>query len=316
MVQKLKDKVAVITGGGAGIGRQTALAMAAEGAKIVVADFGRDPDGKNRADNVVEEIRKANGTAVGAYDSVASVAGGQNIINVATSSFGRVDILVNCAGNFKRASTMEITEADWDSIMSVHMKGHFACIKAALPEMIKQKSGRIINISSRAASFGTGSIAYNAAKAGILGMTSMLADEQRQNNITVNAILPSAVTDLFPGGAPRLPDGMPNPPAPDRGADWISPAIVFLATDEAKDVTGRYIYSSGGIFCLYPRPLLIPGSTPVILQKNGRWTVDELIEIALPVIKNAPDPIVAMGPPRPGMGGPPPSAGGPQPNTR
>ncbi|MFC2038360.1 SDR family NAD(P)-dependent oxidoreductase [Chloroflexota bacterium] len=299
--------MAVITGGGAGIGRQTALEMAEEGAKIVVADYGRDADGKNRADKVADEIKKARGAAVGAYDSVATMAGGQNIINTAIKSFGRVDILVNCAGIFKGVKTVDITEADWDALIGVHMKGHFSCIKAALPEMIKQKSGRIINISSRGASFGTGNISYAAAKAAILGMTSMLADEQRTNNITVNAILPSAVTELFPGGAPRLPDGMPNPPAPDREAGWVSPAIVFLATDEAKDVTGRYIYISGGIFALYARPLLIPGAAPAILHKNGMWTVDDLIEVALPVIKSAPDPITVMGPP--------PTVGGPKPNT-
>ncbi|MFC2038363.1 SDR family NAD(P)-dependent oxidoreductase [Chloroflexota bacterium] len=220
-------------------------------------------------------------------------------MNAAISNFGRVDILVNCAGIFKGAKTIDITEDIWDADYLVHMKGYFTCIKAALPEMIKQKSGRIINIGSRSASFGTGSIIHNAASAGILGMTSMLADEQRTNNITVNCVLPSAKTPLFPGGAPRLADGMPNPPESQRGAESVSPTIVFVATDEAKDVTGRYIYISGGVFALYARPLLIPGTAPAILHKNGIWTVDDLIEVALPVIKSAPDPITIMGPPRP-----------------
>lgn len=149
MVQKLKGKSAVVTGGGDGIGRATALALAAEGAKVVINDIGHDPEGKSKADNVVNEITKAKGTAVANYDSVATMAGGENIIKTATSNFGRIDILVNSAGNFKLMPTTELTEKDWDSIMDVHAKGHFSCIKAAIPEMIKQKSGRIINISSR-----------------------------------------------------------------------------------------------------------------------------------------------------------------------
>ena len=282
MVQKLKDKSAVVTGGGDGIGREVALALAAEGANVVVNDIGRDTDGKSVADKVVEEIKEANGTAVASYDSVASMSGGANIINSTTSNFGRVDILINCAGNFKQVPTTEITEDDWDSIMAVHLKGHFSCAKAAISEMIKQKSGRIINISSRAAAFGTASLAYNTAKAGILGFTSMLSEEQKENGITVNAILPSAKTRLFPGAAPSLGDNIPI--SPERGPEFVAPVIVFLATDEAQNITGRYIYSSGGYICIYARSLQLPGDAHILIGKTGKWTIDELSQVLLPVI--------------------------------
>jgi NAD(P)-dependent dehydrogenase (short-subunit alcohol dehydrogenase family) len=282
MSQRLLGKSAVVTGSGDGIGREAALAIAAEGARVVVNDIGLDADGRNIADKVVEEIKEAGGTAVVNYDSVATIAGGENIIKTATSNFGRIDILVNCAGNFKAVKTVDITEGDWDSIMAVHLKGHFSCVKAAIPEMIKQKSGRIINISSRAAAFGAGSLAYNTAKAGILGFTSMLSAEQKENGITVNAILPSAETKLFPGPPPSIGDNMPI--SSRRGPEYVAPLIVFLATDEAKNITGRYMYISGEYICIYARALVLPGDAHILLRSTGKWAVDELGETLLPII--------------------------------
>jgi len=283
MTQKLKGKAAVVTGGGNGIGREVALALAAEGAKVVVNDIGREADGKSAADNVVNEITKAKGTAVANYDSVATMAGGENIIKTATSNFGRIDILVNCAGNFRPAKTVELTEEVWDSILDVHLKGHFSCSKAAIAEMVKQKSGRIINISSRAAAFGTANCAYSVAKAGILGFTSMLSEEQKDNGITVNVILPSAQTKLFPGPALSLGDNVPI--SPTREPEYVAPIIVYLATDEAKNITGRYIYASGGDVCFYSRPLQLSANTPVIIRKVGKWTVDELSQVIPAIIR-------------------------------
>ncbi len=282
MTQKLKGKSAVVTGGGDGIGRAVALALAAEGAEVVVNDIGRNPDGTNAADKVVEEIIKARGTAVASYDSVATMSGGENIIKTAISSFGRIDILTNCAGNFKTVKTVEATEADWDSIMDVHLKGHFSCVRAAVLEMVKQKSGRIINISSRSAAFGAASLAYSTAKAGILGFTSMLSEEQKDNGITVNAILPSAQTKLFSAPAPVLGDNIPIPPF--REPEYVAPVIVYLATDEAKDITGRYIYASGGDICIYSHPLQLSANTPVLVRKSGKWTVDELHQVIPPLL--------------------------------
>jgi NAD(P)-dependent dehydrogenase (short-subunit alcohol dehydrogenase family) len=287
MAQRLQGKSAVVTGGGDGIGREVALALAAEGAKIVVNDIGRDPEGKNAADKVVAQITQAKGTAVANYDSVATMAGGENIIKAAISNFGRVDILINCAGNFKAVRTVDITEDDWDSIMAVHLKGHFSCTRAAIPEMIKQKSGRIINISSRSAAFGTASLAYGTAKAGILGFTSMLSAEQKENGITVNAILPSAETKLFPGPGLKLGDNMPI--APERGPEFVAPVIAYLATDEARSITGRYIYASGGYICIYARSLQLPGDAHILINKTGKWTIDELGAV-LPSVMGLDEP--------------------------
>ena len=178
MANKLEGKVAIITGAGspAGIGKEVALAMAAEGAKVVVNDIYKDPNGGYGADRVVKMIKDAGGTAAANYDSVASMEGGQNIVKTAVDNFGRVDILVNTAGNFKIVPTIELTEKDWDSIIAVHVKGMFSCTQAALKVMIPQKSGgRIINFTSLAAyppGIGPGaSIAYCAAKAAVIGFT-------------------------------------------------------------------------------------------------------------------------------------------------
>jgi NAD(P)-dependent dehydrogenase (short-subunit alcohol dehydrogenase family) len=276
MTQKLKGKAAVVTGAGnpVGIGRAVAIALAAEGAKVVVNDIGKDKNGKSAADIVVAEIARAGGAAVANYDSVATMKGGENIIKTAVKNFGKIDILVNCAGNFIIKRIFETTEEEWDSIINVHIKGHFACSKAAVIEMMKQKSGRIINFSSRGATVGGGSAVYSTAKAGILGLTTAMAADLKEFNITVNAILPSAVTGLFPYAKKRMEDNVPV--ASSTEPEYVAPMVAYLASDDAQGITGRFIYASGGDVCIYPRPLLLPGDSPVFIRKPGKWTVEEL----------------------------------------
>jgi NAD(P)-dependent dehydrogenase (short-subunit alcohol dehydrogenase family) len=284
VAQRLRDKSAVVTGGGSGgIGRAVSLALAEEGAKVVVNDIGLDPDGMSIADKVVEEIIKAGGTAIANYDSVATMQGGENIIKNATSNFGRIDILVNTAGNINRKPALETTESEWDSIMNVHLKGHFSCSKAAALEMIKQKSGRIINFSSRAAGGAGGDTAYSAAKAGILGFTSALSAELSEHGITVNAILPSADTKLFPGPRPKYVDNWL--PALWLEPDYVAPIIVYLSTDEAQDITNHYIYAGGGDLCLFAPSLQLAGGANVFIRKMGKWTVDEISEVISPLLR-------------------------------
>ena len=277
MTQRLTGKSAVVSGSGDGIGRAVALAMATEGAKVVINDIGKDTGGNHIADKVVEEINKAGGTAVANYDSVATMAGGQNIIKTAINNFSRIDILVNCAGNYLLGTIEDMKEESWDSVMAVHLKGHFSCIQAAVKEMIKQKYGRIINISSAGAfMFVPGvsrSIAYPAAKAGIMGLTAALSANLKQHGITVNAVLPDAVTKLFPattamGGGKKLR----------KGPEYVAPTIVYLATEEARNITGQYILAGGGELCIYNRPFQIPGPH-MFAHKMGQWTVDELSQI-------------------------------------
>jgi NAD(P)-dependent dehydrogenase (short-subunit alcohol dehydrogenase family) len=278
MTQKLEGKVAVITGGGNGVGRATVLAMAAEGAKVVINDISSETDGSKCADKVAAEVKKAGGTAAANYDSVATMAGGENIIKTATSNFGRIDILVNCAGNFAMGPTAEFSEKDWDSLIAVHLKGLFSVARAAIREMIKQKSGRIIAISSRGAFVYTGpAISYVTAKAGVLGFMVCLAAEMKEHGITVNAVLPNAKTNLFsfPVGKALTGGGM----APRSEPDFVAPVILYLATDEAKDITGKIIYCGGGDICLYAQPLQLPGAAHMLIHKDGKWTLEELSRV-------------------------------------
>jgi len=267
MAQRLAGKVAVITGGGGGIGGAVAVDMAAEGAKIVVNDFGKNEHGRYYADVMVEKIKASGGTAVANYDTVSTMAGGASIIQTAIKNFGRIDILLNTAGFSRRGPAVELSEEDWDSVITVHLKGHFSCSQAAAREMIKQKSGgRIINISS-AAGFGFidipfFGISYATAKAGVVGFTAKLSAELKQYGITVNALFPSAVTRGFP-------EERPGASAP----DFVAPIVVYLATDEAKNITGQLFTASGGDVGLFPRPLQSPS---IIMRKIGKWTLDEL----------------------------------------
>ncbi len=285
MALRLAGKVAVITGAGskAGIGRETAKAMAAQGARVVINDFGKDPDGGWGADRVVKEVVEAGGIAVANYDQVGSMESGASIIKTAIDNFGRIDILVNAAGNFKVArSTVDFTEADWDAIMAVHLKGLFACTQAALREMLKQgNGGRIINFTSMAAftaPFRGSHLPYNAAKAGVIGFTRALALEMRDHGITVNAVSPGAHTSLFPVDAP--------------GPECVAPLIVYLATEQAKNVTSQIIFASGGVICVLAHPVtgLVPPDLHLpsvtahgYLYKDGVWTLEEL-EKALPIV--------------------------------
>ena len=271
MDKRLKGKTAVITGGGGGIGGSVGLAMAAEGASIVVNDFNT-----GNADKAVAEIKKAKGNAVANYDSVATVVSAQKIIKAATGNFGRVDILVQCAGNICNVSTLELTQEQWDSTLAVHIGGHFACAQAAAREMVQQKSGgTIINFASRGAfpTWPDPSSTYAVAKAGILGFTTALALELKKYSIRVNAICPNASTPLFPSKAPRGGTDMPATLSLDP--DDLAPMIVYLTTDEAKNITGRYIYIAGGDICLFDQPL----KPRLFVRKIGRWTLAELGEV-------------------------------------
>ena len=290
-MERLAGKVAVITGGGGGIGGAVAMDMAAEGAKIVVNDFGKDESDKSYADIMVEEIKKAGGTAVANYDTVATMAGGAGIIQTAIDNYGRIDILLNTAGFSRRGPMVDMPEEDWDSVIAVHLKGHFSCSQAAAREMIKQNNGgRIINVSSIAGFafmdvpfFG---ISYATAKAGVIGFTAKLCGELSKYGITVNAIFPNARTRGFPEERPGA--GTP---------DHMAPLIVYLATDEARDISGQLFHVNPGEVGIFPRPIQ---QQSVAVRKMGKWTVDELSEAIPPMIpQQGPPPELPDGPPGP-----------------
>ncbi|MBI2857765.1 MAG: SDR family oxidoreductase [Chloroflexi bacterium] len=282
MAGRLQGKRAVVTGGGHGIGKAVALALALEGAKVVVNDVGREPDGGSSADQVAREIAGAKGVAVANHDTVATMAGGESIIETACERFGGIDILVNSAANRARMKCTETTEEVWDSVMAVHLKGHFSCTQAAAREMIRQKTGgRIINFSSRGAFYvSSGNLCYATAKGGILGFTAMWAFELKEHGITVNCMLPSATTHgplpVSPKDEKPLGDGIPVPLRTEP--DFVAPIVVYLATDKAKDITGQFIYAAGGDIAFYAKPFQL-ANTHRFLRKSGKWTLEELDDL-------------------------------------
>jgi NAD(P)-dependent dehydrogenase (short-subunit alcohol dehydrogenase family) len=282
---ELEGKVAVITGGGRGLGRGVALEMGRAGARLVVADIFRDK-GASAADRVAKELSEIGVPAVASYEDVTSRRGAEAIVESAMSNFGRVDVLCTFAGNAVLSRVLDLTDEDFDSSMRVHLYGTFNCIKAALPHMIEQKSGRIVTVSSRGA-FQGAVPAYSAAKAGIMGLTAAIAMEMTMNQtgVTVNCLLPSAVTQLFPFTGARPLGGMPAPLSTDP--DDVAPVVVYLATDGAAGINGRFVYASGGDICVFALPFEAAGSTTII-RKQGRWTVDEVGLLIEPVVGSPP----------------------------
>jgi len=291
VTQMLKDKVAVVTGSGRGIGRGVALLMAEHGAKVVVNDYGVAVDGsqpsEGPAHEVVAEIKARGGTAVPVYDNVSQFAGGQRIVQSAVDHFGRIDILVNCAGILRDRMVFNMTEEEWDSVIAVHLKGHFNTIRHASTIMRQQRYGRIVNFTSSVALFGgSGQANYGAAKGGIAGLTKVAARDLGRYGITVNAINPHAETRML-GTIPQagkqarsafeLRREYPIEPLPDDPCppEAIAPMVVYLASEEAANVNGQVFFVWGGsiALCAQPRPLRS-------FYKGSRFTVEELIKWA------------------------------------
>ena len=205
---RLQDRIAVVTGAGRGIGREIALLMAAEGAKVVVNDLGANTDGTGAtmiADEVVAEIKAAGGEAVANTDSVADVAGGERLIQTAIDAFGGMDILVNNAGILRDRTIFKMEESDWDAVLAVHLKGHYCCTRPFANYIrAENRTGcRIINFSSVSGLFGNfGQANYGAAKAGIAGFSRVIALELAKYGCTSNTISPGALTRMT---IPRKP---------------------------------------------------------------------------------------------------------------
>jgi NAD(P)-dependent dehydrogenase (short-subunit alcohol dehydrogenase family) len=270
----LEGKVAVVTGAGRGIGRCTALYLAAQGARVVVNDPGVSPDGTGQdqapADQVVGEIVAAGGEAVASHDSVASMEGGTHIVSAALDAWGRIDILFNNAGILRDRMFIKMNEEDWDAVIAVHLKGAFACTKAAAPHMQRQRCGRIINASSSSGLMGNAAQAnYGAAKSAIAGFTRVLARELGRYAITCNAIAPMAATRLTVGMADMAAKYGLVIPEP----EYVAPLVAYLASDAAWNVNGQIFYVFGGSVCLSQPPV-----ARRTIFKEGGWSVNELIE--------------------------------------
>jgi 3-oxoacyl-[acyl-carrier protein] reductase len=286
MANRLDGRVAIVTGAGRGIGRGEALLLAEEGAAVVVNDFGGSAAGeggdKAPADEVVDLIRSKGGKAVANYGNVAEMATGEALVKQALDEFGRLDILVNNAGILRDRMVFNMSEEEWDLVVDIHMKGHFATIKSAGVIFRQQRSGRIINTGSSSGLGNMGQANYAAAKEGIIGLTRTVARDLGRYGVTCNAIRPGAATRLTispemaeaarraEAAGIRRGGGLPAMPP-----EAIAPLVVYLATDEAGYVNGRDFAVMGKSIGLYT----IPTVERTIYAPGDIWTVDELMDV-------------------------------------
>ena len=273
----LDGKVAIVTGAGGGIGREHALALAKEGAALVVNDLGGARDGSgaghSMADQVVEEIKAAGGEAVANYDSVASVEGGQSILKTALDAFEKVDVVVNNAGILRDKSFANTTEDLWDIVIEVHLKGTY-CVTHAVYNHMKQRGegGVIINTSSTSGLNGNfGQSNYGAAKAGIAGMTRCLAIEGQKYGIRAFILAPVALTRLTEDLALFQDENVKAKMEP----KLVSPLVVYLASDLSKEFTGKTFFVGQGRIAEM-RVVTHTGVTKS--EKGGLWTPTEIAE--------------------------------------
>jgi NAD(P)-dependent dehydrogenase (short-subunit alcohol dehydrogenase family) len=278
----LSGKVAVVTGAGRGIGREHALALARAGAKIVVNDLGASLAGEGASEgpahDVVREIEALGGEAIASGENVADFAGAGRMVQAAIDRFGKLDILVNNAGILRDRMLVNMEEHEWDAVIEVHLKGHFAPTRHAAAHWRERSKagegvrGRVINTSSPSGVFGNvGQANYGTAKAGIVGFTLIAAQELGRYGVTVNAIAPNARTRMTEAAFGEIPP-------PDEGFDPADPAnnspvVVALCADEAQDITGQVFFVYGGAVNLlsgWQAGELFPAG-------DARWDADALL---------------------------------------
>ena len=279
----LAGKAAVVTGAGGGIWRAIALALAAEGAKVVVNDLGTTWRGQGSrpqmADGVVQEIKAAGGTAIANFESVATMQGGERIVAACEGTFGKIDVLVTCAGIVRTAMLWDMTEDDFDAVVATHLKGTFSCTQAAARRMMKQRSGRIIMTASDSGLFGSATMSgYAAAKGGIYALALSAALELGPFGITVNALCPSATSRVGDGQKPEERGFRVAPPArivaefgAPRPPEDVAPMVAYLARDEAANINGQAFRVWSGKIGRFS-----PASLSRLVHKQGRWTQEEL----------------------------------------
>ncbi|MCS5605206.1 MAG: SDR family oxidoreductase [Alphaproteobacteria bacterium] len=254
MANLCEGRVAIVTGAARGVGKENALLLAKEGARLVVNDLGGAVDGTGTdatpAQEVANEIIAGGGEAVVNGDDVSSWDGAKNMIDQAIDTFGKLDILVNNAGILRDRMLVNMTEQEWDAVIQVHLKGTFAPSRHAAAywrekskETGEPVGGRIVNTTSTSGIYGNmGQTNYGAAKAGIAAFTIIAARELRRIGVTVNAISPSAYTRMTEGLRELSEEEIA-----DRHPKWVAPAVVYLCSEEAEDLTGRIIQAGGGM---------------------------------------------------------------------
>ncbi|MGH2357975.1 MAG: SDR family NAD(P)-dependent oxidoreductase, partial [Candidatus Limnocylindria bacterium] len=270
----LDGKVAVVTGGGTGIGRAVSLGLAAAGASVVVNDYGVSVDGRDPssepANEVVAAIHKGGGRAVASAESVATMAGGRAVIDLALKEFGDLHVLVCCAGILRERMIFNMSEEEWDAVIAVHLKGHFTVMRPATAHMREKKTGSIVTFTSTAGLEGSpGQPNYSAAKEGIVGLTRSTALAMARYGVRCNAISPTAdtrMTQRLPGDRRAMATATPP--------EAIAPVVAFLASDRAAHITGQVIGVRGTEVTVFsqPAPLrTVTGTSP--------WTPEALADL-------------------------------------
>ena len=297
MGNRLEGKVAVVSGGGRGIGRAVALLLAEEKASVVVNDLGCEVDGtgsqKDPADRVVAEITRAGGQAVASYEDVALMEGGEAVVQRAVDAYGHIDILVNSVGVRRDRMIFQMTPDDWDAVIRGSLKGYFTTTKYACILMRQQRGGHIVNLTADAGLGAIGMSNYAAATEGIIGMTRTVARDMGRYGVTCNAVSAVAQTRLFPGsvesyrasGVHPTPDqraglGLPPPldawegPGSPDDPENAAPLVAYLCTEGSPNANGYVFGVRGGSIYLYSNP-----EVERSIYKTGIFTMDEMDEL-------------------------------------
>ena len=277
---RFDGRVAVVTGGGRGLGRSYALLLASQGAKVVVNDPGGDLSGDGAdagpADAVVREIASAGGEATASTDSVATPAGGKAIIDTALDRYGRIDILVHNAGIVRRASLKQMSYDDFEAVLDVHLRGAFHVVRPAFPVMCDAGYGRIVLTSSIGGLYGNHEVAnYAVAKAGLIGLSNVAAIEGAAEGVTSNVIVPAAVT--------RMAEGIDTSAYPPMGPELVAPVVGWLA-HESCSVTGEILVALAGRVAR-----AVVAETPGVYRPS--WSIAEVGE-HIAAIRDASAPVV------------------------
>ena len=301
MGKRLEGKVAVVSGGGRGIGRAVALLLAEEKASVVVNDLGCEVDGtgasKDPANSVVAEITRNKGKAVASYEDVSTMDGGEAVIQKAVDSYGHLDILVNSIGIRRDTMIFQMTSDEWDKVIRNTLKGVFTTTKYAAILMRQQRSGRIVNLTSDAGLGATGMSNYAAATEGVIGLTRTTARDMGRYGITCNGVSALAKTRLFPGSVEMYrPTGHPTPDEraglgiPQPRDNWsgsgspddagnAAPLVVYLCTEAAPNANGYIFGVRAGDIYLYSNP-----EEERSIYQSGLFSMDELDDLVPRII--------------------------------